>query len=57
MAEASRRTSVLIDLDRVILIDYLDASDVIHQQAAQQLAAQHVAGDRMAFSDLTRLEF
>ncbi len=47
---------MLIYLDSVILIYYLDATGPLHQRAAQRLARLHSAGDHIAVSDLTRLE-
>jgi uncharacterized protein len=47
---------VLVYLDSVIVIYYLDAADQFHQLAAQRLAAMQPAGDEIAVSDLTRLE-
>ncbi len=47
---------VLIYLDSVIVIYFLDANDQFHQQAAKRLAALRAAGDEIAVSDMTRLE-
>jgi predicted nucleic acid-binding protein len=47
---------VLVYLDSVIVIYYLDAADQFHHLAAQRLAALPAAGDEIAVSDLTRLE-
>lgn len=47
---------MLIYLDSVIVIYFLDANDQFHQQAAQRLAALRAAGDEIAVSDMTRLE-
>jgi uncharacterized protein len=47
---------MIIYLDSVIVIYYLDAADQFHQLAAQRLAALLAAGDEIAVSDLTRLE-
>jgi uncharacterized protein len=47
---------VLIYLDSVVVIYYLDANDQFQQMAAQRLAALRAAADEIAVSDLTRLE-
>lgn len=47
---------MLVYLDSVIVIYYLDAADQFHQRAAQRLATLQAAGDEVAVSDLTRLE-
>jgi hypothetical protein len=47
---------MLVYLDSVIVIYYLDAADQFHQLAAQRLGALPAAGDEIAVSDLTRLE-
>jgi predicted nucleic acid-binding protein len=47
---------MLIYLDSVIVIYFLDANDQYQQMAAQRLSALRAAGDEIAISDLTRLE-
>ncbi len=47
---------MLIYLDSVIVIYYLDANDQFHQHAEQRLAALRAAGDEIVISDMTRLE-
>lgn len=47
---------MLIYLDSVILIYFLDAAGPLHHRASQRLARLHAEGDRVAVSDLTRLE-
>jgi predicted nucleic acid-binding protein len=47
---------MLVYLDSVILIYYLDAQGAFHQTASKRLAALRGAGDEIAVSDLTRLE-
>jgi predicted nucleic acid-binding protein len=47
---------MLISCDSVILIYYLDTTGPFQLRAANRLAALRAAGDRLAVSDLTRLE-
>jgi predicted nucleic acid-binding protein len=47
---------MLVYLDSVILIYYLDAQGTLHQTAATRLATLRGTGDQIAVSDLTRLE-
>src|SRR5258708_758164 len=47
---------MLVYLDSVIVVYYLDAADQFHQLAAQRLAAFAGTRDEIAVSDLTRLE-
>jgi uncharacterized protein len=47
---------MVVYLDSVIVIYYLDAADQFHQLAKTRLAALATAGDEIAVSDLTRLE-
>lgn len=47
---------MLIHCDSVILIYLLDAADSFHDRAVARMGALKAAGDRIAVSDLTRLE-
>lgn len=47
---------MLIYCDSVILIYLLDAADSFHDRAVARMGALKAAGDRIAVSDLTRLE-
>ena len=49
-------TDLLICCDSVIVIYFLDANDAWHQKAEVRLTTLQVAGDTIAFSDLSRLE-
>lgn len=48
---------MLIYLDSVIVIYYLEGADQFQQMAAQRLAALRAARDEIAVTDLTRLEW
>jgi predicted nucleic acid-binding protein len=47
---------MLIYCDSVILIYFLDTVGPFNVRAVSRMAAMQIAGDRAAFSDLTRLE-